>query len=276
VHAPEVDVTALMRVGHPQIADGDEYILQRVDAWCARHGRAPRIFNVGCGSGWLARRLVDRVPRAEVLANEIDPTLLGQLRRRLEGTRARVVSTPFEEWREPVDILISWGSHHHLPRSYMDHARALLGEDAVFVLGDEFCPEYTDAADRARISAATVLEVVDGLVFTSAAEIEAYRQTGVAPESAQAMERRRRIALWRWYRYVVDYAVARDCFDVAIYELQSAHDDLITAFGDEHKMAPSIVERDMDLRGYRCLSRRSLGPVDEPDHQSFVVYEFAR
>ena len=275
IEAPnDVDVTALMRAGHPQIADGDAYILGLVDAWLRSHGRPPRVMNVGCGSGWIASKILERVEGAEVVANEIDEALAKQLEKRLAGTHARIFTEPFEAWREPADIILSWGSHHHLPESYMDHAKALLTDGGVFILGDEFCPEYCNADDRARLAAAERLRVIDGLLFTSAREVSEYARTKQAPAAALAMEHRRRHALWRWYRYVVDYAVARDCFDVAIYELRAAHDDLITGNGDEHKMSPAIVERDLQIRGYRMKSRKSLGPEGEPEHQSFIVYEY--
>jgi hypothetical protein len=142
-------------------------------------------------------------------------------------------------------------------------------------LGDEFCPDYCDTRDRERLAAADRIEIVNGLLLTSADEVGEHRRTGRTPEAALAMERRRQQALWRWYRYVVDYAMARDHVDVAVYELRAAHDDLITGSSEEHKLAAAIVERDLALRGFRQLTRQAFGPANEPEHLSFVIYELA-
>jgi SAM-dependent methyltransferase len=271
----DVDITALMRVGHPQIAEGDAYILERIRAARERLGRPPSIFNVGCGTGWLASKLAREMPDADVIANELDPHHLAPLRRRLEGTRARIFDRSFEAFREPVDLVVSWGSHHHLPPAYLDHFRPLLGRSGVLVLGDEFCPDYLTEEDAARVAAAQTIRVARGFVLTRHDEVAAFEATGAIPEAARALEARRQRALWTWYRYVIDCAMERGIVPVAVDELRAAHGDLVTDYGDEHKLAARIVERDAALRGYRTLSRKQFGPADSPSLQSFVVFELA-
>jgi SAM-dependent methyltransferase len=269
----DVDITALMRVGHPQIAEGDAYILERIDLIRERVDRPLKIFNIGCGTGWLAAKLARKMPDADIIANELDPHHVSQLRRRLEGTRARIFERSFAAFREPVDVLVSWGSHHHLPPAYVDHFRPLLGAAGTFVLGDEFCPDYLTDEDAARVLAAQTLRVARGFLLTRHEEIATFDATGVIPEWSRALERRRQQALWTWYRYVVDHAMERGIIAVAVDELRAAHGDLVTEYGDEHKLAARIVERDVTLRGFRSSSRKTFGPEDAPSLQSFVVFE---
>ncbi|WP_394835733.1 class I SAM-dependent methyltransferase [Pendulispora rubella] len=269
------DVGARMRTGHPHIAEGDAYILERVREF-GRSRRAPRVLNVGCGGGYLAWRIAQEIPEVQIIAQEDYAPALDELHTRLGGTRARVVTMPVEEWSEPVDMVIGWGAHHHMMPSYVERVREFLTEGGVFLLGDEFCPEYCNEADRRRIDRANIIAIVDGFVLTNAAELSEHARSGRVPDAARDMESRRQQALWRWYRYVVDYAMERHYIDIASYELNAAHNDLRTGSSEEHKVSASIVERDLALRGFRQRSRHALGPVDEPEHRSFVLYELVR
>ncbi|WP_394846243.1 methyltransferase domain-containing protein [Pendulispora brunnea] len=266
------DVGARMRTGHPHIAEGDAYILERVREF-ARNRRAPRVLNVGCGGGYLAWRLAEEFPEAQIIAQEDYEPAFDELRKRLGNTRVRMVTVPLEQWAEPVDMVIGWGAHHHMVPSYVDRVRDTLTEGGVFLLGDEFCPDYCNEADRRRIEDAEIIAIVDGFVLTNANEIAEHARSGRVPDAAREMESRRQQALWRWYRYVVDYAMERNHIDIASYELNAAHNDLLTGSSEEHKVAARIVERDLVLRGFRQRSRHALGPVDEPEHRSFVLYE---
>lgn len=273
VESPEVDVAAQMRKGHPQIPEGDAYITKLVKQHCQRLGRPVRVFDVGSGSGYFASKLITRLPEIELIVNEDEPHVISKLQRRLANAQAQIFDRPFTEWTEPVDIILSWGAHHHLPKNYLAHAKQVLRKDGVVILGDEFCPDYCDPAHAARISNAEQIYIANGYILTTAAEVEAYQKERYIPPVAYDLERRRQKALWTWYRYVVDYAMDRNCLAVVIDELRATHDDLITEFGDEHKMSPLIAEQEFKLCGFQQISKKSLGPAGAPQYQSFFVYE---
>jgi hypothetical protein len=90
------------------------------------------------------------------------------------------------------------------------------------------------------------------------------------------MEARRRRALWHWYRFVVDEAMRGDHVEVAIAELQSAHDDLVTGDAGEHKLAPCIVERQVALAGFGVARKHVLGPPNDPSLHSIIAYELTK
>ncbi len=270
----DVDIGAIMREGHPDIAEGDELIVSLIAERAGNAGRPLQIMDVGAGSGVLSELLARRLPEHRVIANDVEPAVIKLAEHRLSGLpNAEIFGRPFQEWNSPLDVVISWGSHHHLPNSYLALARRLLGHDGILVIGDEFCPEYCTPDDAARISAASVIHVADGFVLTSAAEVSAYERDRHVPAWAQALERRRREALWTWYKYVIDYAIERDCWLVALVELQIARDDLTTGFAGEHKLSPRIVERDLELNGFAPVSRHAIGD-NPPQLQSFSVYEY--
>jgi hypothetical protein len=113
-------------------------------------------------------------------------------------------------------------------------------------------------------------------VLTSTDDVAAHGRSGTLPLYATELERLRQTALWRWYRYVVDEAVERGYFDIAVGELQSARDDLVTGSDAEHKFSPLIVERQLALAGFEVQERHSVGPSDQPELCSMFVFECAR
>ncbi len=268
----DIDVGALMRHGHPDIADGDTHIVSTVRDLHAKLGRPLRIIDVGSGSGDLSLLLAEALPDCEVVANDTAPNPIGQAREKLASfPRASVYDRPFEEWSGTADVVISWGSHHHLSHDYLDHVRDILTPDGVLIIGDEFCPEYFSESDQQRLGRASEIVVVDGYVFDNDADVAVYRETGRIPEWSLQLEKARRQTLWNWYKFVGDYAIEHDAWSVLIAELAIARDDLITEFADEHKTSPHLLEREMELQGFDVVDKREIGDR-EPALLSFVVY----
>jgi SAM-dependent methyltransferase len=275
--ASSVDVAAEMRRGHVGIEDTDRTLLGVFrDHLARRAGDAPlRIFDICSGSGFFIHRLSRELPAAaahELWAHEDDEGVLPLLAARLGGSSIRIHAGSFLDWREPIDVLLSWGSFHHMPRGYLAHARTLLRPGGLVVLADEFCPEYLTPAMRERVRSAPVIHLASGHVLTSDAELAAYTETGALPAIAVEMERARQQVLWTWYRHVVDVMMERACINAALYELRTTRDDLDTAFGSEHKLSPAVAERELELLGFELVARHV--PVSEPvpARDSFFVY----
>lgn len=274
-----VDVALEMRRGHVGIEDTDRTLLGVFrDHLAHRAGDAPlRIFDICSGSGFFIRRLSRELPEAaahELHAHEDEPDVLPLLQARLRDTTIRIHAGSFSDWRQPIDVLLSWGSFHHMPRSYLAHARTLLRPGGLVIIADEFCPEYLTPEMVLRVRSAPVIHIANGYVLTSDAELAAFQDTGALPAIAVEMERLRQQVLWRWYRHVVDVMMERACLNAALYELRTTRDDLDTAFGSEHKLSPVVAERELALLGFELVSRHV--PVAEavPARDSFLVYVY--
>jgi SAM-dependent methyltransferase len=268
----DIDVGAIMRDGHPDIAEGDEYILSAARDLRARLGRPLTIIDVGSGSGDLSLILAKALPDCEVIANDVEPNPVAQAEEKLAAfDRASVYGKPFETWEGTADMVISWGSHHHLSHNYLSHVRRVLSADGVLAVGDEFCPEYLTDTDKKRLSQAVKIVLHDGYIFDNDEDVAAYRDHGELPEWTAQLEEARREALWTWYKFVGDYAVGKGHWPVLIAELGIARDDLITEFKDEHKTSPYLLERELELNGFRVTQTEVIGQR-EPQLCSFVVY----
>lgn len=268
----DLDIGAVMRTGHPDIEDGDRHILDSIHRLRDSLGRPLRILDVGSGSGHLSVMLAKELPDCEVIANEVEAGPIRQARSKLAGfANATVFDRAFANWQETVDVVISWGSHHHLEHDYLRHVQEVLASDGLFIAGDELCPEYLTGFDKARLADAKSIQIVDGYIFDNAPDIEEYRSTGVVPEWNLYLEEARRKALWEWYKFVGDYAMAHGSWTVLITELEIARDDLITQFAGEHKTSPYLLERELILSGFAIMDTIAIGNR-EPSLQSFYVY----
>jgi hypothetical protein len=274
-----VDVALEMRRGHVGIEDTDRTLLGVFrDHLAHRAGDAPlRIFDICSGSGFFVRRLSRELPEAaahELHAHEDEPDVLPLLQARLRDTTIQIHAGSFCDWHQPIDVLLSWGSFHHMPRSYLAHARTLLRPGGLVIIADEFCPEYLTPEMALRVRSAPVIHIASGYVLTSDAELAAFQHTGALPAIAVEMERLRQQVLWRWYRHVVDVMMERACLNAALYELRTTRDDLDTAFGSEHKLSPVVAERELALLGFELVARHV--PVAEavPARDSFLVYVY--
>ena len=272
----KIDIGLQMRFGHPYIADGDKIIVEL----CQRHAelrsdRPLRVLEVGSGSGYLVELLHDAIPDAVLVANEIEPALVDLARSRFKGTSVTVFGEPFEEWTDPVDVVISWGAYHHMmgSTSHLAHAASLLGPEGTLLFGDEFCPDYLDDDDRARLARAELVQVANGYVLHTHDELRAFEESGTIPEWSRAQESRRRRALWTWYKHVIDVAMDLGDDVVVDAELQIATNDIRTRFANEHKLPLPIVLRDLELNGFVERSRIAL--ESDPARASFFIVELA-
>jgi SAM-dependent methyltransferase len=261
--------------GHVYIRETIDTALERLAAAVQRLETRPRILELGSHAGFLSEQLLERIPSAQLVVWEPDTELLEMSRRRLRRSDVEYHQGRLADSSGSVDIVLSVARHHHLPHDYLDALSQRMNPGGVYVLADELCPEYCTGRHLARIEQAEVVHVAGGYVLTKRAEVTAYRERGEVPPEAREMEVLRKRALWRWYRFVVDQAVERGYFDIAVGELQSTHDDLITGSDAEHKFSPAIVERQLTLAGFE-VSRHLVGDPPAPELQSMFVFECVR
>jgi tRNA (cmo5U34)-methyltransferase len=82
-------------------------------------GAAPRILDLGAGTGLLAGRLLARWPRARLVLLDLSADMLDQARQRFAGREDQVDIRPADYLADPLggpyDAVASALSIHHLP-----------------------------------------------------------------------------------------------------------------------------------------------------------------
>ena len=262
--------------GHVYIRETLELLFATVAERFAHLGPKPQLLELGSHGGFITEALLQRWPDLDIVVSDENTELVDVARRRLEGRNVRFDSRPLDALSGAFDLVVSVARHHHLPHGYLSALRGVMRPHSSYILADELCPEYCREGDLARLDRAEILRVAGGYVFTSETDWHAFEQRGVVPAYALELEDLRRRALWAWYRFVVDSAIDRGYFDIAAGELQSARDDLVTGSAAEHKFSPAIVEREFELSRFYRISKRLIGPPDEPTRQGMFVYEFGR
>lgn len=261
--------------GHVFIRETLEVLFEAVASRLRSYPGKCRLLELGSHAGLITESLLKRFPELEIVVHDEDRELVAMSRRRLAGRTVQYHTTALEALAEPVDLVISTARHHHLPHDYLAGVRRVLAAGGSYILADELCPEFCVGEHAARIRRAQVLQITGGYLLTSHDEIVAFEKHGTVPAHAVELETLRGRALWRWYRFVVDQALERGYVDIAIGELKSTHDDLITGSEAEHKFSPLVVERQFALAGFAQVSKTLIGPADDPERQSMFVYEFA-
>jgi tRNA (cmo5U34)-methyltransferase len=121
-------------------------------------GAAPRILDLGAGTGLLAERLLARWPRARLVLVDLSPDMLSRARERFAGSLARVEIRAADYLRDPLggpfDAVVSALSIHHLPdagkRAVFRRAWAALRPGGRFVDADNVLAPTPVLAGRDR------------------------------------------------------------------------------------------------------------------------------
>ncbi len=107
-------------------------------------GAAPRVLDLGCGTGTVARAVLERWPEAELTCLDMSERMLEMARVKLERFRkTRYVAADFSVWdgEGPYDAVVSSLALHHLPddgakRSFFSKVHALLSPGGAFFNAD--------------------------------------------------------------------------------------------------------------------------------------------
>ena len=171
----------------------DDFYGIAVDLAAAAPGAAPRVLDLGAGTGLLAERVLRRLPGARVTLLDFSEAMLAHARARFAGSSAaveiRVGDHATADLGGPWDAIVSALSIHHLPdgekRRLFARAFAALAPGGVFVNADNVTAE--DPAVQARDRAAWIAAIrASGLGEAElAAALERTKVDILAPLAAQ-------------------------------------------------------------------------------------------
>ena len=243
----DTDIGAIMRQGHPDIEAGDQYIVKAVERLRRERNRPLRVLDVGAGSGHLSWLLAQTLSDGEVIANEVSPNSIAQARAKLSPFRhSRIFDRSFDDWNEPVDAIISWGSHHHLSHNYRPRRR-LLGPDGVLMVGDEMCGiphrPISSGCARATIEMSMAASSIAGRPSGLRGAASRPNGTRGSNERASALG----MVVRRRFR---SRARGVDGVDHRAPDRPRRSD---YRFAEEHKTSPFLLQRELELNRFTIL-----------------------
>ncbi len=144
---------------HLYIAAADKAICQIVAHDCG--GKSKEVLEIGCGPARILPLLADAQyePFIHLTGIDHDETFVEYAKEVMKrtGTVTRVLladATTYQHIR-PIDIAVSQGFHHHVPkgeqtRLYLENIYRQLKPGGIYVVGDEFLPHYDTSEERLR------------------------------------------------------------------------------------------------------------------------------
>src|SRR3989344_5833176 len=129
---------------HLYIAASDEII----KSWTEEHGGI-EVVEFGCGPARLLQKL-DKIREINLTGVDHDDDYVKYARTKVD--KAEIVVGDVEAYKHPreIDIIITQGAHHHFskPPQYLKNIVAQLSDNGIYILSDEFLPNYYSEGER--------------------------------------------------------------------------------------------------------------------------------
>ena len=129
---------------HLYIAASDEII----KSWTEEHGGI-EVVEFGCGPARLLQKL-DLIRGINLTGVDHDQDYVEYARTKVD--KAKVVMSDVESYQhaEKIDVVVTQGAHHHFskPPQYLENVVAQLSDNGIYILCDEFLPNYHTEYER--------------------------------------------------------------------------------------------------------------------------------
>lgn len=148
---------------HPDIPQSDAGIIRAVTT-AFDHSRTKefRVLDLGCGPGRLTRPLADALvstakgkeKRVRIVGLDSSRGFIEIARRNSEGNALCYENIDFLHYKPhgQFNVIVMQGVFHHIPRTermlWLQKCHTLLQKNGLLIIGDEFIPPYSSAAER--------------------------------------------------------------------------------------------------------------------------------
>lgn len=148
------DYNNLMTNEHLYISTADRYIVRTIEKMA--EDRSLNVVEIGCGPGRVTQS-VAKIENIELTALDVDPVFIEYAKSILTpiNKNIKVISSDILAFKanKPVDIFYSQGFHHHISKGeetleYLNNIYSQLSKGGIYILSDEFVPNYVNNQDR--------------------------------------------------------------------------------------------------------------------------------
>ncbi len=281
----------LMSKEHLYISTSDLYIA-KVIADRAKDNML-EVVEVGCGPARITG-LVGQAEGINLTGVDVDGSYIKYAQEKLKGRNIKVVNHDVCTYKHgtPVDIFYSQGFHHHMPKgkiakSYLKNVYSCLKPGGVYIIGDEFVPEYSSAAEREERLVVWYSHVIAHALknnYTYLAEEEAKTLLDDLYEgrTEESLKSKQQIDFILSRVTDIDSAarasnesevekLVHDCLSGLAHFVGDADaiKEMVLSRGD-YKVCDSAFRKEIEDVGFKVLSARSFGPISNIG--AMVVY----
>jgi cyclopropane fatty-acyl-phospholipid synthase-like methyltransferase len=273
---------------HLYISASDRAIKEFVEKYRPKN-RIAEVVEIGCGPARVLP-LIATVSDLNLMGIDHDEGFLNYARTVIkEGcVNASVVKSDISTWQhsQPVDIFYSQGVHHHIGKShdlreYLNNVRRQLAAEGVYILSDEFLPEYTDEVHRqlkAVIWYSHIITSAKRLKYDYLAQEEAKT---LLDDLYEGEEHHDDVKTEEQIRLVLEHctnidqaallgeiAQAEKLAEKFLNSLSNirnieTHGDITTDLSrGDFKICESVFRAEVEQAGFEIVERKTVGPVD--------------
>ena len=281
----------LMTKEHLYISTSDLYIA-KVISDRAKDG-ALEVVEVGCGPARITG-LVGQAEGISLTGVDVDSGYIKYAKEKLKGRNIDVVNHDVCTYKhdKPVDIFYSQGFHHHMPKgdvtkSYLKNVYSCLKPGGVYIIGDEFVPEYRSAAEREEKLVVWYSHVIahalkNNYIYLAEEEAKTLLDDLYEGRTGENLKSKEQIDFILSRVSDIDSA-ARASNDSEVKKLvheclsglahfvgdADAIKEIVLSRGD-YKVCDSVFRKEVEDIGFKVLSTRSFGPISNIG--AMVVY----
>jgi SAM-dependent methyltransferase len=142
----------IMTNQHIYIQEADSIMLGIIQQAITTPLLQKEVVEVGCGPARFLRELV-KLDNINLTGIDTDKNFLEYAEQITEG-KCNIVNEDIAYYKhnKPIDIICSHGLHHHIPKDevtlYLNNLYDNLADGGLYIIVDDFLPEYIDNAER--------------------------------------------------------------------------------------------------------------------------------
>ncbi len=285
------DYNNLMTTQHLYIHISDAYIARVIDDRAKKGAR--EVVELGCGPARIIG-LVRQTKEINLTGVDIDKEFIEYAKNKLKGKQVEIVNSDICTYKhaKPVDIFYSQGFHHHMPKgevtnSYLKNVYSQLKPGGIYIIGDEFVPEYVSSEDREKKLVVWYSHIIANALshnYTYLAEEEAKtllddlyegrvdviikntKQIDFVLSRVSAIDNAARASdIKSVDKLVKEFLSGLEYF----YEGSDTAKEIVLSRGD-YKVCDSVLRKEIEEVGFKVLNSKSFGPISNIG--AMVVY----
>ena len=286
---------------HVYISASDKLIIDAINYYKPTD-RIAEVVELGCGPARVLEQVAGVVNNIHLLGIDYDEAFLEYAKKLLENapTQVDLVHADFTGWSsdKQIDIFYSQGVHHHIGKgqdlkTYLMKVYEILTNEGVYIVSDEFIPEYIDESARkvkaviwythviaaarrthydylAQEEAKTLLD--DLYESESDCGIKSSDQINLVLRSANELDSQSRAGDLEKSQELADKFLKK------LGKLQSTTqtgDVTLDLSRGDYKICDSVFRKEVEESGFRILDRKTIGPVDTIGGMSVYILQKA-